>query len=378
MEKIMIRLSHSAIERYKSCPRSYKLHYIDKIREEQIGSALFFGGAIDAALGEMKKLKMPSYKGEIRDPFEVFLEKMSKCKYNKEEIELPFTLKTRYLTSDYDEDLIIEEYIPELRKYLVENGYESDNPIEVMRQLQRFIKVNGFIKLDELDKIFYNYCSWISLCVKGSMMIDAYKKDLLPQIEEVISIQKEVNLPNSSGDYITGYIDFEAKLVGKTGIWTCDDKTSGNKYKNTSIKESQQLCIYSEYTNNNQAAYFVLIKKVRKTQHKTCLKCGKITTGREQKCSNGGTGKNRCNGDFKIKTICSIDTQIITDEITEEQKDLTFSGFHDILYNIREENFPRIRHEECFQYGKRCSYFERCHGKDRNSMEGLVNMKADE
>ena len=108
------------------------------------------------------------------------------------------------------------------------------NPIEVMENIQKFIKANkpeGYTLLDEIDKVFYNYANWISLVRKGVMMIEEYKRTILPQIDEVISIQKKVDLPNADGDNIIGFIDFTGKLKGEDFVRTCDNKTSGRKYK---------------------------------------------------------------------------------------------------------------------------------------------------
>ena len=45
-----IKLSYSGLEKYKTCPRMYRLHYIDRIRTTDKSSALLFGNAIDESL----------------------------------------------------------------------------------------------------------------------------------------------------------------------------------------------------------------------------------------------------------------------------------------------------------------------------------------
>ncbi len=53
-----IRLSHSALEKFKLCPTQDKLHYIDKVRSTKLGSAVIFGSAIDEALNNLLETKM--------------------------------------------------------------------------------------------------------------------------------------------------------------------------------------------------------------------------------------------------------------------------------------------------------------------------------
>jgi hypothetical protein len=54
---------------------------------------------------------------------------------------------------------------------------------------------------------------------------------------------------------------------------------------------------------------------------------------------------------------------------------LIFDEISEIILNIRNGLFPKIEKEKCFFYGKKCCYFERCWGKDSNSLEGLVCLK---
>lgn len=378
-----IRLSHSAIDKFKTCPKMYKFHYKDRIREEKLGSALLLGNAIDESLNELLKTKLKNPPEDIRNPLEVFAENMLNFEYNKEVLDVPFSLKVRYSMADYDEDIIDKDSELQLVEFLKEEGYDNTNPFEVMANIIKLVRAYGYAELEEVDQTFYNFASWISLGQKGVMMIEAYEDKLLPEIEEVEAIQVEVSLPNELGDKITGYEDFKAKLTdGKT--YVCDNKTSSRKYADDSVRESQQLCIYTEFENLEDGAFFVLNKKVRKVQEKTCLTCGEVTTKTVKKCAGAinpakpATGKNRCNGEFTIKLICSIDTQIIKDKVTEEQKDLTFECFHGILEDIRSGNFERIPKNDCFHFGRKCPYWERCNGRDEESLEGLVQLPEEE
>ena len=391
----MARLSHSSIEKYKTCPRLWYNHYIEKLRDKQIGSPLFLGSAIDEALNALllKKMKPENMTEEDKEflgkcPLELFDEKFSLVNYNKEDLDMVANLKARYSVADFDADLLQEDDIEDMGEFLKENGYEEvQDPILIMLNIKKYIKNHGYIELDDLDQTYYAYCNWLSLRRKGHMMIETYEKELMPLIYEVVSIQKKIELPNGEGDTIIGYIDFEAILfsdeidehgrVPDNFVTVCDNKTSSIKYKENSVKESQQLTIYCEAQELQNAAYFVLNKKVRKTKEKTCKKCGKVTTRAVKKCAEGGTGKNRCNGDFDLKIISSIDTQVIKDEIDEEFTELTFDVIQDILGDIREEAYEKVEQNNCFLWGRKCLFHERC-WKDSTSMKGIICTKEEE
>lgn len=375
----MSRLSHSSLEKYKTCPKMWDFHYNKRIRERQIGSPLFFGGAIDESLNALllqKKKVLTEDEKELvkQSPYELFDKDFTNVSYNGETFDISQSLNARYSTADFDGDILLQEDIDKMSVYLSDNNYEDiSNPIKNMLLIKAFIKQNTFMKLDEVDKIYYNYCNWISLRRKGHMMIDAYKKDLLPTIKEVVSIQKKIELDNGEGDTIIGYIDFEAILEGEDFVRICDNKTSAKKYKPESVKESQQLTIYCEAQQLDNAAFYVLLKTVRKVKHKTCKICQTVTTGREKTCKEGGTGKNRCSGEFDVELECLIDTQIIKDSISEDKKELTFDVIQDILGDINEGLFDKIEKSNCFMYGKRCPYYDKC-WVDKDSTKGLKEL----
>jgi len=378
----MIRLSNSAVDKYDQCRRLYKYHYIDKIREDSIGSPLFFGSSIDEALNCLllqKKKELDEEEKELvkQDPTELFDLKFREIEYNNETLYPMKSLKVRYSTADYDEDILQEEDLVIMTNFLVENNFEDhQNPKEVMKQIKLCIKQDGFISLDDEDKIFYNLSNWLSLRRKGHLMITTYYKELMPQIKEVLSIQKKIELPNDDDDLIIGYIDFVA-ILNDSKTYICDNKTSSMKYKPDSVKESQQLTIYCEAENVQNGAYFVLVKKIRKIKHKTCRTCKTTTTGREKTCKEGGTGKNRCSGEFDVEVENQIVTQVVQDEISEEQREVVFDSIEEVLFDIREGDFEKNTKDNCFHFGRRCPYFKKC-WEDPSDMTGLVCTKEEE
>jgi hypothetical protein len=365
----MTQLSHSAMGMYERCPRQYKLHYRDRLREINIGSALHFGGAVDEALNALLLRKMDNLTKEQEvmaksDPRVVFDFYWSRLKVRNDPVpqEAATSIHLDYFKSDLDVDLLIQEDLDKLAKFIDLAGYEEKDPLKLLALVQEQEKAD----MDVTNLGFNNYVHWMCLRRKAYMMFDCYETEIMPMIKKVHSIQKKVELPNDSGDLIIGYIDFECEFEGKEGIYTVDNKTSSSKYKASDINDKGQLPLYDEYTQNGKAAYIVLLKKVRKTKIKTCKICKTVTERRVKTCPEG-KGKNRCNGDFDEVVKFSIDHQVLGKEIDEEKKDLLFEKIGVILEGIEENEFPQNR-DECFQFGRKCPYFNYCREGDE---EGL-------
>jgi len=372
-----MKVSHSKINKYLTCPRLYHLHYDLRLRELQLSSALFFGSAVDEALNCFLLRKKKELTGQEKiqvalDPKVVFEQQMESSNYNQETLYLKKSLLVRYFATDYVPEILEHDDFFLLTEYLKENGYENTNGLEVMEETKAFIKSEGFYKLPKVDQIFYNYANWLSLRRKGFHMLDAFERDLYPLIDEVISIQKEVDLRNGE-DSMTGFIDFVAKLKGENFARIIDNKTAGKKYDEDSVETSPQLTVYAEFEKLENAAYFIMLKKPKFIRHKTCQICGVTTTGAARKCDQGGTGKKRCNGDFDVLVTCEFNTQKVLGEITEEQKDLTFNEIADIMDKIKAGEFPKIDRKGCFHFGKKCIGYKRC-WEDPENMLGLVKL----
>ena len=381
----MTRLSHSAMEKYKTCPAQYKLHYRDRIRSEKIGSALLFGSALDEALNRLLASKMSNPPKEIDNiPYKEYatddLERLKQGfdyffgnqRINKELINVQTSHYIEYFGSDFDPYVLSDSELDSLRTFISNAGYEEEDPIALYNEISANIKAKQ--EIAQTDQSYYNYCSWLSLKRKGHLMLEHYKEEILLQIKDVRSVQRAVELPNEAGDTITGYIDFEAVLEGSEDVLTIDNKTSSSRYKVEDINDKGQLLIYDEFTQNGKAAYIVLLKKMAYHKELTCQKCGKMTTRSVKKCPEGGTGKNRCNGELDLVRIPYIKHQILVDSINEEKKDLHFDEICGILEGIENEEFPQIREDNnCFQWGRKCVYYDYCRSNPANpDVTGLV------
>ena len=84
----MVKLSYTANAKYQLSPRAYYLHYLLKLREEKVGSALAFGNAMDLAINSMlknKQLHLSEKDEGYKDPIETFdysFKKMPFCSNN--------------------------------------------------------------------------------------------------------------------------------------------------------------------------------------------------------------------------------------------------------------------------------------------------------
>jgi len=319
-----VRLSHSAREMLNQCSEKYRLHYIERLRSPIMYSSLFFGNALDAGFSRIlleKKKEKTEAELELlkKTEEEIFLENMLEFSHNSVRHSLPRNPLCDYYNGDYDEDLAskIALEVPEVA-----------DPTKFMLECRAVIKAKQ--KLTEEDKQLYNYISWLSLCEKGKLMLEAYRDRVLPQIYEVFAIQKQVEIVNAQGDKITGAIDFIASFTDNpTRKYICDNKSSSKAYKANAVLESDQLATYCEAEGMNYAAYVVVEKTIYKKHPK-------------------------------------IHTQIIKSEVKEAQLQATFDKFEQAVYTVEEKRFDK-NFDACFSYGKLCPYFSLCkHGKIGN------------
>ena len=324
-----INVSFSALDCFEQCSEKYRLRYREKLSSEKISSPLFFGTAIDAAVELLllkKKRNLSDKELDLlltEDAFSVF----DKTMKEQNGILLERNPLCEYFYSDFDHSLLTEEDFSYLKK-----AYPSIlDWEEFFVYCKKYIKTHGELKTG--SKVAFNNLCWLSLYRKGEMMLKAYAQNILPEIEEVFDIQKEVELINESGDKLRGKIDFIASFKDDpTARLIIDNKTSSEAYKSDSVANSVQLAIYCEAETCNRAAYVVMEKKMR------------IKEPRAR-------------------------TQIVKDTITEEHKQKTFDIVEQKLNNIACENFSKKDSpKDCAFFGKPCEFFNLCwHGR----MDGL-------
>ena len=265
----MTRLSFSAREKYELCPYKYYLHYVMRYRSSLQSSALCFGNALDIALNNLLEGK--------QDYHEVFDSEWSKYK----------DVSIDYYKSDLDTSLL------------------SEQELALSIQEQNFL----------------------SLSRKGHKLLDAYKKEILPAIKKVISIQEEINICgyNEDGevtdDSIYGKLDLIAMIETESGQIVralLDNKTTSEPYPKNAVQKKDQLALYAAgFSDIEWFGYLTLNKKNYKTQ-------------------------------------------IILDKIGEDRKEEVLSKFITTLDNIKKENFEKNK-KSCYSFGRRCEFYTHCH-----------------
>jgi len=340
----IVRLSNSAIELYKTCPYRYKLHYVDRIRGTTTSSPLFFGKAIDEALNCMLLTKKKSLTEEEEilasaNPFEVFDKEFKTTSINNESVDIALSEKAEYYNTDCDLELLTEEDYSNIENVSLDNLIDISRENIVAFYEECIFNRKNKIPLEvEVQKMF-NFIAWLSLRRKGHMMLEAYKHQIMPKIQEVHTIQRKVMLPDADGNYIVGYIDFEA--TWEDGVRrVLDNKTcSYTYYRNLIVETSQQLALYSEYAENRECGYICILKKLKKRNPRVSI-------------------------NLKFATI---------PETTVEE---VFDTVGNVLLNIKNEEFPK-NENNCFMYGKPCPYFSYCKSNGVNHENLLKLPKKD-
>jgi len=340
----MTDLSHSAKEMYLTCSEKYRLHYKEKLRPTLIGSALFFGSAFDEAQNRMlleKKKSLDTSEMLLmnQSPEDTFVSAFSKVWIIDEYVDIAKSEKAMYFKSDLDLDLLealdykkILDFANELKI-----DVNSAEDVEAFIEECQVIFKKGTVDIE--TQRLYNYITWLSLKNKGLTMLEAYKKDIMPQIEEVFDVQKRISLKDGESE-LRGVIDTICSFHSEPGVkYVCDNKSSSRPYKEDSVATSEQLATYAEHEQISHCAYIVVEKKLRKKEPRV-----------------------RCN--------------IIKDVISDDFIDKTFDTITEVFHNINDGKFEKD-FDACFQYGRRCAYYEHCRTGDMKNLKYPSKEKTD-
>lgn len=274
-----MNLSFSAGQKYKQCPKAYYFHYIRKLRPTGLRSPLVWGGAIDEGLNAL--LLGKDYKKEYTKAWEAF--KKSNIKYSQ---------------ADCGNNA-------DLRAKLKENPDAKDTQREI----------------------------WEELNNKGLIILDDYKAEIVPMLDEVISVQEKITLTNEEGDTFVGYVDLVARYNDEIVLF--DNKTTSVTYKDDSVRTSEQLAIYyaalKEKYSLTKAGYIAINKRLR----------------------------------TRIEPATSI--KVIVDDISQELIDDVYADYDLILDGIKDGEFERNFTGCITKYGK-CDYYDYCHNGKKDGL----------
>lgn len=362
------KLSHSSAQKYMTCPVAFDLHYNKRLRSKYHSAALCFGAAIDEALNE---LLMPT--GKTAE--EVFIKEWNHADINGIKTFLQTSTDVVYQNADMDADLLTEEDFNSLKEKSEAGLFpECDDYLELYRQLKDAKSKHGFDKLEYWQRVFFNYMNWMCVRARGLLMIDAYRRKILPRLTKIHAVQKDVILYNSDGDEIVGKVDLIANMAG-VGTVILDNKTSAMAYDHDAVTTSAQLslyvhCLEDEY-QTREAGYIVMRKSVIKNRKKICKTCGHDGSGGRHETCNAQVNGKRCGGEWTETFDFDIFIQVITDRIPILTEEMVMDNFDQTNRAVKAGIYTRNFNSCHNSFGSKCIYFNYCYfGRDT----GLVDM----
>lgn len=380
-----IKLSHSAANQWMQCPKKYYYHYIEKYREKTNSAALLWGSAIDEALNSMlidhAKRRVDFLCQEYDN---VFLSKWRNSFINKKMVELVSSELITYAASDFDGELIPDADINGIIALCgIGSRYESLSPARsreelmgLMGAIKREKEAKGWDNLTSPQRQFYNHMNWLSLAVKGKILLRQYIKQILPQITKVLAVQKEIKLVNTEGDEITGFVDAVVEWVDGRVV-VIDNKTAAREYDWDAVLKSTQLALYvhalQDEFKTRTAGFIVLRKGILKNRSKVCSVCGHDGTGSRAKTCDNEVDSKRCSGAWNEKINPEAEINILINDIPERVEQIVLENLADMGYLIKQGIFPRSLNscESPFP----CQFRGLCF---KNDDSNLVCLKEDE
>lgn len=335
------RLSYTAINTYQTCGYKYKLRYLDKLRSKYFHAALGYGSAIDSGLNKLLTTK------DVEQAKNEFNKLWQFQWVNKKYVDLSKYELLVYAESDFDAELLQEEDNKKIWDWFQEKVLNFSTPFDVKTEYDCLLalkKEQGWDNLTLIQKQYFNYINWLSLRRKGHIMIESYNKKILPQIQEVLAVQKETRLTNSEGDEVVQYLDLIVRWKDGKNI-LMDNKTSTRDYEKDSASRSPQLVSYffgaKEEFKLDAVGFLVLKKLIMKNRIKICKSCGHDGSGgRHKTCDSVILGK-RCGGEWNetISPECYID--VIINDVAPTVESLVVESFNEANNGIKKEHYPK-------------------------------------
>ena len=354
-----MRLSFSQISKYGQCPRSYKLYYVDKLRERSATAFLAFGSAMDEALNSLLRDYQKS-KTITVDYKAAFDECWQTVEVNKRKHQLMDCILVGYAKTDFVEDLLTSDDRRFAKAKLVEYGVEEMESYTILKnQLEEERSRRATVHFPENRHKALNLLNWLSMRRKAHLMLDAYVRDIIPKIESVTAVQKQVELKSDCGSSLIGYVDAIVRFKGDERDSVMDNKTSSSPYSEDQVKTSQQLSLYTYALGLNRAAYAVMNKNIRMNREKVCSACGFESTGAHKTCNNTVEGK-RCNATWNETVKPEAVTQLIVDGIEEQTQHVVIDNIAEVNDAIAANVFPKNLSACKNIYGNPCPYISAC------------------
>lgn len=363
-------ISFSQISKYTQCARSYKLHYVDKLREKSITAFLPFGNAMDEALNLILN-DLKENKSVTMDYKAAFDSKWHEVEINKKKYSMAKCIYVGYNKADYVSELLTQED-KDLIQIVLPNEYKNkdlDTVVSILEDKKSNRRTIEFLK-EEHESL--NYINWLSLRRKGHVMLDAYIANIVPEIAEVIDIQKKIELSSNVGTRLLGFIDAIVRFKDDTELTVLDNKTSGSEYELSRVYYSQQLALYCYEQGLKQGAYAVLLKNIKLNKEKTCSVCGHSGTGKRFKtCDKETVDGERCGSEWNEVVKPEAMTQLIKGVISQDIQEMVVETASDILDAINLKVYPRNLNACKSMFGQPCIFIKKCWGNNDEGLEKL-------
>lgn len=354
-----MKISHSAKEKFDTCGELYRLHYIENLRTTSIESPLIFGIALDEALNSILL-------GQS-DGISEFEMAWYSQKLNNEDVKLQRNSNIRFFKNDLLFNLLTKDDI----QFLKNTDHYPENKIipNLKRITSNFQGLKQTFDCPE-DLLFFNTACWLSMRRKGLLFLKTYREEIYPQFDKVLAVQRQINIDTyDEKDKIFGIVDFVATLKSnpKEAI-IFDNKTSSKPYPKNSVEVSKQLPLYVWALHNefnvSKAGYVVLNKNIEQKTSSTCSKCGASHESTRKKICD----VNKCKGGIVTKELDGIDNsnvswQLLVDNVDLDKTNDLLDQYGIVLDKIHEKQFDKNLNSCNNQFGRRCAFFDLCHGK---------------
>lgn len=336
------RLSHSKLQKLQYCPKLFDLYYNQRIRSIFQSTALLFGSAMDGALN---RLLLECKQFPTQDDLDNIINKSAEDIF----VELWNPVLSMeyvvYTQKDYDESLLEKEDIDQILQFILKNFKDlypessvADMDLDTLQCVRVMIDYKaGKGSLNITQHNLIGLASWLSLKRKGFLLLDVYRKEVLPLIEYVHDIQITINISDDDENVLEGFTDFTASFKDEPGVvYIVDNKTSSRPYKEDSVRTSEQLSTYDIQLKLGKGAYVVMEKDIRKKEPRVRI-------------------------------------NIIRDSISDELVEATLDRFDEAVYIINKGEFPANKESGCRPFGQLCDYYGLCH---KGSMDFLVKKEG--
>lgn len=226
----VVRISHTQKELFLNSPRAWFNKYMLGLKEEVMGSPLFFGSNVEVGVEVLLQ------GGSLEEAHKAFEKAMKRYQVNGKWVDLATSDKVRYNKADFHEHLFTAK------------------------------------ELDDMSTKTQQFKAHQSLIRSGKMMITEFHEKIQPNIKKVISTQEYFCIKNPVGDEIMGYADIICEWEDGR-LLVPDLKTSSQPYKADAVQtmeKGSQTAIYYEALKEKYpldgTGFLVLEKKVRKRE----------------------------------------------------------------------------------------------------------------